>query len=71
MSDELTNEDCLVLEQIYLEYCKFQTARGEKFKTRVEFGTFIMETADLSGSRIGFIKDLIRDYKMKRNSELN
>jgi len=75
MSDELTNEDYITMEQIYLEYCAFQTSRGEPFKTRVEFGNSIMEMGDLSGYTkkifLGFIKGLIRDYKMKKNCELN
>ena len=71
MSDELTNEDYITMEQIYLEYCEFQTSRGEPFKTRDEFGNSIMEMGDLSGNSNDFIKGLIRDYKMKKNCELN
>jgi hypothetical protein len=71
MSDELTNEDYITMEQIYLEYCAFQTSRGEPFKTRVEFGNSIMEIGDRSGNCTEFIKGLIRDHKMKKNCELN
>jgi hypothetical protein len=70
VSEELTNEDCVVIEQIYLEYCAFEMSNGRNAPSRFEWSNSVLRVGDKLGDP-NFVKNLIKQYKMKNNCELN
>lgn len=69
MSD-ISDEDCVVIEQIYVEYCQFEESKGRIPVDRTEWAKTMIEVGDKLGDPY-FIKNLIERYKMKKNYGLN
>jgi len=70
MSCDLSYEDCIVIEQMYLEYCDFTQARSGVVFTRLEWANSIIELGKRTGNP-DIIRDLINHFKMKKNFNLN
>jgi hypothetical protein len=72
MSDELTDQDYAYIELIYLEYCEFSIRKeGKVILERNEWANSMLDIGNSFGSSTDFLKNLIRQYKMRKNSSLN
>ena len=71
MSDELTDQDYALIELMYLEYCEISIRKGKVALERNEWANAMLDVGGILGNSTGFIKSLIRQYRMRKNSNLN